>query len=193
MLAERSHQVKTSLVGWLYLAARNAATTLLRARRARQKREEVAALKKQAAAPSDIPTEDLDEGMARLPERLREPLILCYLEGHRQEDAARMLGCNQSTLSRRASEGLERLRSFLVRRGAVVTTALVLTSLAQQKALAVPAALTGKLVVAAAGKAVAAGAIGAEASGLADAVLRAAFWAKAKLCAAIAGAVATVG
>src|SRR5262249_36351194 len=192
MLAERSHQVKTSLVGWLYLAARNAATTLLRARRARQKREEAAALKKQAAAPSDIPTEELDQGMARLPDRLREPLILCYLEGHRQEDAARMLGCNQSTLSRRATEGLERLRSFLVRRGAVATPALVVGGLTQQKALAVPAALPGKLTLAAAGKA-AAGAIGTQVSGLADAVLKAAFWAKAKLCAAAVGAVATVG
>jgi RNA polymerase sigma factor (sigma-70 family) len=193
MLAQRSHQVKTSLAGWLYLAARNTATTLLRARRARQKREEEAALKKQASAPSSIPTEELDEGIAKLPDRLREPLIRCYLEGHRQEDAARMLGCNQSTLSRRATEGLERLRSFLVRRGAVVTTALVVGSLMQQKALAVPAALTGKLALAAAGNAVAAGAIGAQASGLADAVLKAAFWAKAKLCAAVVGTVATVG
>lgn len=193
MLAQRSHQVKTSLVGWLYSAARNTAATLLRARRARQRREESAALKKQAATPSDIPTEALDEGMARLPDRLREPLILCYLEGHRQEDAARMLGCNQSTLSRRATEGLERLRSFLVRRGAVVTTALVVGCLTQQQALAVPAALTGKLAIAAGGKAAAAGAIGAQASGLADAVLKAAFWAKAKLCAGVLGAVAAVG
>ncbi|OAI47123.1 hypothetical protein AYO44_10115 [Planctomycetaceae bacterium SCGC AG-212-F19] len=193
MLAQRSHQVRTSLVGWLYLAARNTAATLLRSRRARQKREQAVALMKQAPAPSAIPSEDLDEGIARLPDRLREPLILCYLEGHRQEDAARMLGCNQSTLSRRASEGLEKLRSFLVRRGAVVTTALVLGCLSQQKALAVPAVLTSKLTLAAAGKAAAGGAIGAQVSGLADAVLKAAFWAKAKLCAAAVGAVATVG
>src|SRR5262249_32137700 len=173
ILAERSHQVRSSLVGWLYLAARNTATTLLRARRARQKREEAAALMKQAAAPANIPTEALDEGIAALPDQLREPLILCYLEGHRQEDAARMLGCNQTTLSRRATEGLERLRSFLIRRGAVVTPALVVGCLTQQKALAVPAALTGKLALTAVGKAAAAGAIGAQVSGLANAVFKA--------------------
>lgn len=193
MLAQRPTQVKTSLAGWLYLAARNTALTLLRARRARRRGEEAAVLNKRASATMAIHRQDLDEGIARLPDRLREPLILCYLEGYRQEDAARMLGCNQSTLSRRATEALDQLRSFLVRRGAVVTPAMVLAYFGEQKALAVPAALLGKLALTAAGTTASAGAVAAHVSALADSMLKGALWAKAKVGAAVLGAVATAG
>ena len=57
--------------------------------------------------------EELDHGIAQCRLRLREAVILCYLEGHKQADAARMLGCNQGTLSRWAADGLERLRALL--------------------------------------------------------------------------------
>jgi RNA polymerase sigma factor (sigma-70 family) len=52
-----------------------------------------------------------------LPDRFREPLVLCYLEGLRQEEAARRLGWSESTLKGRLQRGRELLRRRLDRRG----------------------------------------------------------------------------
>src|SRR5262249_27045717 len=52
----------------------------------------------------------LDEELARLPERLRAPLVLCHLEGATRDEAARQLGCSLATLKRRLHKGREPLR-----------------------------------------------------------------------------------
>jgi RNA polymerase sigma factor (sigma-70 family) len=54
----------------------------------------------------------LDEELARLPERERAPLILCYLEGLTRDEAAAKLGCPLGTLKSR----LERGRAILEQR-----------------------------------------------------------------------------
>jgi RNA polymerase sigma factor (sigma-70 family) len=59
----------------------------------------------------------LDEELQRLPERLRAPLLLCYLSGLTRDEAARQLGWSHSTLKRRLEEGRTVLRSRLERRG----------------------------------------------------------------------------
>ena len=43
----------------------------------------------------------------RLPERLRRPFVLCYLEGKTNEEAARQLGCRLGTIFSRLSRGRE--------------------------------------------------------------------------------------
>ena len=48
--------------------------------------------------------------MNRLPERLRRPFILCYLEGKTNEEAARQLGCPAGTIFSRLARGREMLR-----------------------------------------------------------------------------------
>src|SRR5262249_8464863 len=189
-----------SLAGWLYKVAHDTSVTLLRAKARRARREGEVAMRK-AAEQATIPNqaaaglqEELDSGIARLPTRLRAPGILCYVEGHRQEEAARMLGCNQGTLSRRAADGLNLLRSLLQRRGVVVTSAALLAFLAQQKAqAAVPATLLGSLKLAAAGKVLAAGALSAQAGALADATLKAAALAKMKIAAGVVLAATALG
>ena len=64
----------------------------------------------------------LDEELARLPERLRAPLVLCYLEGKTNTEAARELGRPAGSLSKLLARGREVLRRRLTRarRGAVV-------------------------------------------------------------------------
>ncbi|HEY8506262.1 MAG TPA: sigma factor-like helix-turn-helix DNA-binding protein, partial [Gemmataceae bacterium] len=59
----------------------------------------------------------LDEELDRLPQRLREPLVLCYLQGHTRDEAARLLGWTLATLKRRLERGRSLLRERLSRRG----------------------------------------------------------------------------
>lgn len=93
----------------------------------------------QARPPIDDPCDDLtwrelrsvlDEELAKLSEQHRAPLVLCYLEGKTQDEAARLLGWSKNTFRRR----LERGRATLARR---------LTS----RGLTLPAALTAPLLI----------------------------------------------
>ncbi|HEV3438124.1 MAG TPA: sigma-70 family RNA polymerase sigma factor [Gemmata sp.] len=59
----------------------------------------------------------LDEELAALPEDDRLPLVLCYLEGQTQDEAARACGTCVRTLRRRLNRGREALRRRLERRG----------------------------------------------------------------------------
>jgi RNA polymerase sigma factor (sigma-70 family) len=59
----------------------------------------------------------LDREIARLPEELRLPLILCYLEGATRDEAASRLGWSLRTLMRRLQEARETLRDRLTRQG----------------------------------------------------------------------------
>jgi RNA polymerase sigma factor (sigma-70 family) len=66
----------------------------------------------------------LHEELAALPERFRAPLVLCYLEGLTQEEAARQLGWSAATVKGRLQRGREKLRRRLERRGIALTAAL---------------------------------------------------------------------
>src|SRR4051812_42338770 len=68
----------------------------------------------------------LDEELQRLPDRLRSPLLLCYLSGLTRDEAARQLGWSLGTLKRRLEEGRSALRLRLERRG-VTAVGLALT------------------------------------------------------------------
>jgi RNA polymerase sigma factor (sigma-70 family) len=117
-------RVQCSLGGWLARVARNTAVEMLRSRVARNRREEFVACRqsREPASPDQAHVhEELLAAVKRLPTRLREPVRLCYLEGRCQQEAARLVGCHQSSLSRRLIEGLGRLRSTLLRRGVVAS------------------------------------------------------------------------
>ena len=59
----------------------------------------------------------LHEEIARLPDRYRTPVILCYLEGLTQDEAASQLGWPIGTVGVRLMRARERLRVRLTRRG----------------------------------------------------------------------------
>src|SRR5205823_11101047 len=59
----------------------------------------------------------LDRELALLPDRLRTPLVLCYLEGKTYEEAARQLGWSDGTIRARLARGRACLRTRLLRQG----------------------------------------------------------------------------
>jgi RNA polymerase sigma factor (sigma-70 family) len=193
LLARYPHKATGSLAGWLYKVARDTAITLLRSRARRARKEETAAMQKTTSNPApDELRQELDHAISGLPTRLREAVIVCHLEGRRQDEAARMLGCNQGTLSRRVNDGLDRLRAILQRRGVVVTPAVLAGFMAgNQVQAAVPATLVGSLKMAA--TPAAATALSSQAAVLADATLKAGLVAKCKLAAGVVLATAVLG
>lgn len=60
---------------------------------------------------------ELDEALQRLPAKFREAIVLRFLEGRTQEEAARMAGCPLGTLAWRTSRGLNALRRRFEKKG----------------------------------------------------------------------------
>ena len=112
---DRAEPVRGSLGAWLHTVADRMAVTLVRAPAYAEKRK-----RRFASLRPNHPSKKLcgKNSITASPGcRLDcEAVILCYLEGHKQADAARMLGCNQGTLSRWAADGLERLHAWPARR-----------------------------------------------------------------------------
>src|SRR5262249_38084104 len=93
----------------------------------------------------------LDEELTRLPAIYRSALVLCYLEGRTQDEAARELGCSLGALRGRLERARECLRTRLVRRGVGLSATLLGTVLAStQGSTAVPPTLAIATVKAAA-------------------------------------------
>jgi RNA polymerase sigma factor (sigma-70 family) len=86
-----------------------------------------------AAARADLRTV-LDEVIDRLPERYRAPVVLCYLEGRTNEEAAAVLGCPTGTVVTRLARARDRLRAALARRGIGVTASVLAAALTQFEA-----------------------------------------------------------
>ena len=74
----------------------------------------------------------LYEELARLPDRYRQVLTLCHLEGRTHEQAARQLGWPVGSVSRRLRRGCELLRERLAGRGVVLSVGGLATVLADQ-------------------------------------------------------------
>lgn len=167
---------RDSIGSWLYGVARrvsarardDAARRRIREHRAGREFGETAT---RTLEPGDDPVAALIEEIARLPEKYRQPVLLCDLGGQTHAQAACQLNWPIGTVSGRLSRARALLRSRLVRRGAVGAAA---TLAAFGRPFPVAAALveaTAKAAVAlAAGMPIASG-FSAGATGLAGAVL----------------------
>lgn len=113
------------LFGVAVRVARRANRSSQRRRRAERQGAEMAARSRGPIAP-EADWSDLYAELERLPDRLRSPLVLCYLEGRTNEQASATLRVPLRTLRRRLAEARDRLQRRLGRRvGEASATALL--------------------------------------------------------------------
>jgi RNA polymerase sigma factor (sigma-70 family) len=113
---------------WLHGVARRVAARS-RALSSRRKSLERQDIEEPAAESPDLLErleirEALDEELARLPEKYRAPLVLCYLEGLTHDEAAEALRWPVGTVRSRLAGGRDRLRARLTRRGLAPSAAV---------------------------------------------------------------------
>jgi len=182
LLANKASSIRwhESVASWLYEAAyRIASKARVRdARRGKHEREAAAMTPLQAAgqpSTSDL-RQVLDDELHRLPENLRMPLLLCYLQGKSREEAATQLGCTPIVVKGRLERGRDMLRGRLERRGLAMTSALLPVALTQEAVAAVPATLAAGTV-----KVALAGTAAAPVLLMVQGAMNAMFWKKIKL------------
>jgi RNA polymerase sigma factor (sigma-70 family) len=131
--------------GWLHGVAWNIAQRLRRARARQYARDAHASMRELQGPVAEASLRELqallDAEVARLPEKLRSPFVLCCLEGRAKAEAARELGWKEGTVSSRLAQARERLRARLVRRGVTLTAALTAVAVAHDASASLPAAL----------------------------------------------------
>jgi RNA polymerase sigma factor (sigma-70 family) len=172
---------RDALGGWLHRVAHRVAVraSLDRSRKNSVLRQ-VDDLSALVACELDPPADDwratLHEEVARLPEKLRLPVVLCYLEGKTHAQAACELRWGEATVRRRLAGARDLLRARLTRRGVALTSAGLSAALAREASAAVPTGwieeltrLAGRLAT---GDAAVAGAVSAAAARLAEALVR---------------------
>ena len=161
------------LGAWLHRVATNRAIDRIRREKRRQAREEryVAERGTSTEIRWDDIYEHVDQAIAELPDRVREPIVAHYLEGRTHAQIAEALGISRQAVTRRIGRGIEKIRGTLRRRGIPVAgaaLAAMLTANASQAA-PIPASLQtalGRIAVAGYQGAAVAGATGAMASAL---------------------------
>jgi len=176
ILARRAGTIRrqASLAAWLHGVARHAA---LKARDAGRRRHESPAADLAPPDPHPDPLSALtarealrilDEEVQGLPEPYRLPVILCCLEGHTQEDAARQLGWTPGSVKGRLERGRKCLHQRLVRRGLTLAAAVALVEVARGTAAGLGGALAASTVRAALAFAAGGCEIAAEVAALAE-------------------------
>jgi RND family efflux transporter MFP subunit len=181
-----------SVASWLYkVAYRVALEARARARKTAARERaggESLAIQSESNSLWDELRPILDEELTRLPERLRRPFILCYLEGKTNDEAARELGCPAGTIYSRLARGRDVLRRRLLRRGVTLSVATLSAALTDYAAEAAPAIPMVRAAVAAARSFAglpSGGPISPRATTLAEGVLRSMFVTKVKMVALV--------
>jgi RNA polymerase sigma factor (sigma-70 family) len=193
VLARKAHSIRKqeSLGSWLHGVAHRAATSLLRQITRRRTHEKHAATAEPAQPAADVTWREvraiLDEEIQRLPAKLKDPIVLCYLQGKPHSAGAQELGVNVTTFRGRLERARLLLQKKLTQRGVNLSGALLATVLFEKVGTA---ALPATLVVTTVKTAMttltgqsAAGVISTQVLSLAQGVINTMFVAKLKITA----------
>ena len=147
-LARRARTISGSLSGWLHRAAFTRSLNARRDKLTRRAREAVATPEPSGGEePAWAELEPLiDDAIAALPDDLRLPLVLHYLERKSQVEVAEELGMNQSTVSRRLGQGVEALRQRLTGSSVALSVTALASRLSGVPGHVPPPALMASLV-----------------------------------------------
>ena len=176
VLARRAHSLRNRdlLANWLYGVANRSArkARAIAARRSFHERQ-ASPMATSALAPNEEDWGEtralLDKELEHLPSKYRMPLILCYLEGMTNEEAAAKLGWPVGSMSYRLARGRELLRQRLAQRGHALPSAAFAVMLARNTA---PSTLPSSLVKATVDAALGNGAHSRSVAILLDAILK---------------------
>jgi RNA polymerase sigma-70 factor (ECF subfamily) len=119
----------TSLSGWLYRIAVNVCKNMLRQAKTRTTRETEFSIEREASSidnPTHLLSDHLDEALASLPDKTREPLTLHYFGGLTHKEIGRQLNVPENTISTRLRRGLQKLKVVLSQKAGVSYSATFL-------------------------------------------------------------------
>ena len=135
------------LTGWLYTSAHFAAAKAVRAEVRRRAREQEAQTMREWLH-DQTPDLDwsklrpvLDEAMHQLKQGDREAILLRYFEQRQLAEIGARLGVSENTARMRVAGAVDKLRTFLNRRGVTLTATALASVLAAEAVVAAPAGL----------------------------------------------------
>ena len=146
VLANRAGSIRRSesVASWLFGVAHRVVTRVHRGAARRRALDRLIAERtpeSQLPRESDPDWEILHEEIRRLPERLRAPVVLCYLQGLTYAEVGHRLGLSAIAVQGRLARARGRLRHRLVRRGVAVPAGLLAAGAAGQAQAAIPLTL----------------------------------------------------
>ncbi|MBI2425366.1 MAG: sigma-70 family RNA polymerase sigma factor [Candidatus Hydrogenedentes bacterium] len=146
-LATHSRQPKESVAAWLHTVAVRRAIDAARSESRRRNRENIYGIDAPADETPAIDDllEHVDEAIAALSTEMRACIVGHFLRGLDQRDLARELGVSRWTVQRRITQGIERIRGELSRKGILTGAGALLAVLEGMDASAVPASLSAAL------------------------------------------------
>src|SRR5262249_49623855 len=115
---------REAVASWLHRAAFRAALEANAARRRSRERQVSAMPETEAAVLEDLSGELralLEQELDRLPDKYRDAVVLCDLEGKTRKQAAQQLGVPEGTLSGRLTTARRMLAGRLARRGLTIS------------------------------------------------------------------------
>jgi RNA polymerase sigma factor (sigma-70 family) len=139
----------TMLGGWLHRDTCFVAAKLMRGERRRQFRESQATEMNALNAAETKFTElapVLDQAINELAEEDRKAILLRFYEQYDLRSVGEALGSSENAAQKRVTRAPDQLRSLLIRRGVVLSTAVLGTTLAGEAVTAAPTGLAASIV-----------------------------------------------
>jgi RNA polymerase sigma factor (sigma-70 family) len=199
VLAQKAGTIRkiASVGSWLHGVAYRTALKAQAERAKRRKHEGHPPGQKESEGSDDLTWREVRQvihaELSGVSEPYQTPLVLCYLEGKTQDEAARTLGVSKATVKNRLERGRALLRARLERRGLGAVAVLAAAAWPAAGSAGVPTSLEWSTVKAAsalaAGQAATAGVVSAKVAALTEGVLKMMLFTKLRVtCAALLAA-----